>query len=347
MFQDITIEELLELRKSKELTLVDVRSPSEYAEATIPGSVNIPFFDDEERAAVGTLYKQVSSQAAKEKGLEIIAAKLPQFVQQFQQLPGRKAVFCWRGGMRSKSSATVLSLMDIHVYRLKGGVRAYRNWVIDRLEHFSMEPECIVLNGYTGTGKTKILRALAERHYPVLDLESMARHRGSIFGQVGLSPNNQKSFEAQLLEKLLEVQHAPYVLVEAESRRIGKVVLPEFLIEAKQKGRQIIIQLPVAERVRHIMEEYVPHLHKEQCLEAFHNIKKRIHTPVARQIEEALQQNYFEEAITLLLAHYYDPRYEHAQQEYEKEPLIIVAGSIDEAQELVMELLDQLITAKQ
>lgn len=116
MFQDISIEKLNELRGKNEITVIDVRSPSEYAESTIPGSINIPFFTDEERAEIGTLYKQVSIHTAKERGLEIMSAKLPAFVKKFAEIQGNKAVFCWRGGMRSRTTATVLSLMGIHVY---------------------------------------------------------------------------------------------------------------------------------------------------------------------------------------------------------------------------------------
>ena len=131
MFQDITVDKLLALQNKKELVLIDVRSPSEYKDATIPGSLNIPFFNDEERAEVGTLYKQDSVEAAKNRGLEIVSAKLPDFVKEFKQIEGQKAVFCWRGGMRSKTSATVLDLMGIKAYRLQGGYRAYREWVVE------------------------------------------------------------------------------------------------------------------------------------------------------------------------------------------------------------------------
>jgi tRNA 2-selenouridine synthase len=130
MFQDLTLEELTSLRRKKDLVLIDVRSNSEFEESTIPGSLNIPLFNDAERAEIGTLYKQVSIQAAKERGLEIVSAKLPGFIKQFEQIPGKKAVFCWRGGMRSKTTATVLSLMGIHAYRLTGGYRAYRQSIL-------------------------------------------------------------------------------------------------------------------------------------------------------------------------------------------------------------------------
>jgi tRNA 2-selenouridine synthase len=124
MFQDITVEELLELQQKWELTLIDVRSPSEFIRATIPGSMNIPLFNDLERLELGSL----STEVAKNRALEIASVRLPSFVKDFQNLEQRVAIFCWRGGIRSKTSAVVLSLMGIRVYRIIGGMRAYRKW---------------------------------------------------------------------------------------------------------------------------------------------------------------------------------------------------------------------------
>lgn len=342
MFQDMTIEQLLDEAKRGVLTLIDVRSPSEFAESTIPGSVNIPFFDDEERSQVGTLYKQVSIQAAKERGLEIVSAKLPAFIKQFAQLEGRKAVFCWRGGMRSKTTATVLSLMGIRVHRLEGGFRAYRRWVVAQLESISFKQHAYVVNGYTGSGKTKLLQLLEERGYPVLDLETMAQHRGSIFGQIGLKPNNQKTFESLLIHKLLGLNDSPYVMLEAESKRVGKAVLPDFLVKAKERGTQLFIRMPMEERVRNIVEEYRPYENKAACIHAFEQIKRRIHTPVAAEIEAHLQADRFSEAVSLLLEHYYDPRYGHAAAQYGDERIYIDAGGVEEAAEAVVRLLPAL-----
>ena len=310
MFQDITVEELLKQRQ--ELTLIDVRSPGEYREFTIPGSLNIPLLDDAERAEIGTTYKQVSFQAAKDRGLQIISAKLPEFIKQFEQIDSRKAVYCWRGGMRSKTTATVLSLMGIRVYRLTGGIRSYRQWVVNTLENFELKPRMVVLNGHTGTGKTQLLRKLAEQGVPVLDIERLAGHRGSVFGQIGLKPNNQKTFEALLLHELLRYNEQPFIVMEGESKRVGKAVMPEFLVEAKEKGIQLHVDMPLEARIRHIMEEYTPADHKEECMTAFERIRRRIHTPVAAEIERQLLMNHFDSAAALLLEHYYDPRYEHS-----------------------------------
>jgi len=331
LFQDISIDELLALKASKELVTIDVRSPAEYADATIPGSLNLPLFDDAERAEIGTLYKQVSVQAAKDRGLELVSAKLPAFVKAFEQIRGPKAVFCWRGGMRSKTTATVLALMGIRVYRLAGGFRTYRKWVVETLEQLTLRPPAFVIAGNTGSGKTAILRQLQAEGYPVVDLEGMAGHRGSIFGQVGLRANNQKTFDALLVTRLLQLEHAPYVLLEGESKRIGKVVLPAFLVDKKEAGTQLFIELPLEERVRHIMDDYRPWDHKQELQLAFQRIKGRIHTPIAKDIDISLTDERFEDAVRLLLKHYYDPRYEHALQQYEQDKTVIRAQTIDEA----------------
>lgn len=342
MFQDITLEELLELQRKKEMVLVDVRSPAEHSDATIPGSLNIPLFNDEERAEIGTLYKQVNVQSAMDRGLEIVSAKLPTFVKSFGQIKAQKAVFCWRGGMRSKTTATVLSLMGIRVYRLIGGVRAYRKWVVNTLEGLEFNPKAFVINGNTGSGKTAILRHLKEQGYPVLDLEGMANHRGSIFGHIGLKAHNQKTFESLLLQELLHLSESPYVLLEAESKRVGKIVLPKFISDHKEHGVQLFIDMPLSERVHHILEDYRPAEHKEECIQAFNLIKRRMHTPVALEIERHLNADHFEEAVQLLLEHYYDPRYEHATNQYDPNRITIKVHNMDEAIDAIVENLKKL-----
>lgn len=341
MFQDMSIEELLKLRQDKKIVTIDVRSPSEFAESTIPGSLNIPLFDDAERAEVGTTYKQVSVQAAMDRGLELVSAKLPAFIKTFREIGDQKVVFCWRGGMRSKTTATVLSLMGIRVFRLTGGFRAYRRWVVETLGSFELAPEPIVLMGNTGTGKTAILRQLAEEGYPVLDLERMAGHRGSIFGHVGMKAHNQKTFESLLLTDLLGLQQAPYVLMEGESRRIGKAVLPEFIVDKKEGAEQLFIQLPLVERVRHIIEDYRPSEHKEELIQGFKRIRSRIHTPIAKEIMTSLEADDYSQAVRLLLEHYYDPRYEHAMSQYSGRRTVIEAGTVAEGAQLVKSYLAQ------
>jgi tRNA 2-selenouridine synthase len=335
VFKDIAIDELLKC-ENDDFVYVDVRSPSEYREITIPGSYNIPIFNDEERAEVGTLYKQVSKDAATERGLELFSAKLPAFIKQFKELPGKKVVYCWRGGMRSKAAATFLDLMGIETYRIKGGVRAHRHWVMKQLESLEMKPKAYVLNGGTGTGKTEILHRLKKEGFPILDIEGLANHRGSVFGGLGLTPHNQKTFDSLLVNEVKHLEHQSFLMFEAESKRVGKILLPPFLLNKKEQATHIFIELPIKERVAHIMEEYKLHEHHEEFTQAFRQIKRRIHSPVANQIEEELKSRNYETILKLLLEYYYDPRYIHTAEKYrEDQKIILRVDSIDEAVEKV------------
>lgn len=343
MYSNINVEQLIPVIENRSMTLIDVRSPSEYKNFSIPGSINIPFFDDAERAEVGTLYKQVSIDAAKERGLDIISAKLPEFIRAFKKIEGDKVVFCWRGGMRSKTTAKLLSLMNVHVSRLEEGIRAYRKWVVAELETMQAPEKAFVLNGYTGAGKTRILKALEKEGYPVIDFEGMANHKGSIFGQIGLEPHNQKVFDSLLVHRLRALKDAPYVLFEAESHRIGKVVIPPFLCDLKNSSQQLIVDMPMEERVKEILLDYRPTEHQSECMEAFQLIKSRIHVPVAKQIEEDLESGDFASAIQLLLEHYYDSRYKHTGLQYpDSQKQFLPVGNIEEAIQTVKENLPQL-----
>lgn len=336
----ISLEELFTLQKKKAHCLVDVRSPIEYHDATIPGSINIPVFTTEERAEVGTIYKQVGQQAAKKRGLEIFSKKLPDFIAAFEALDKPFTVFCWRGGMRSKTAATVLDLMGIHANRLNGGIRTYRKWVVQQLENYTFRPAAYVLNGYTGSGKTTILHLLKNNGLPTIDLEGLAGHRGSIFGQIGLEPRNQRKFDSLLITELNQLQQEPFVFLEGESKRIGKVLLPDCLFEKKQQGTQFFIQLPMEERVKNILADYQPDDDPERFLEAFQYIKRRIHQPIAKQIEEALLQSDFPTAIKLLLEYYYDPRYEYAVKDVDQEERIYIAA--DTAQHAAEQIMNHM-----
>lgn len=342
MPREISIEALLQKEKEEAHTMIDVRSPKEYQEGTIPGAVNIPVFNDEERAEIGTIYKQVSPEAAKQRGLEIFSDKLPRFIEAFKKFDTPMTVFCWRGGMRSKTAASVLDLMGIHANRLTGGIRTYRQWVVQQLANIDFKPELVVLNGYTGSGKTWLLQRLLENGYPVIDLEKMAGHRGSIFGQIGLDPNNQKKFDSLLVADLLRYQDKPFVFIEGESKRIGKVLLPDFICEKKDAGTQLFIHLPIEERVAHILGEYEPGLSPERFLEAYQFIKKRIHVPVAKEIEEYLKAQNYRDAVRLLLEYYYDPRYDYGMKKTGSHIIDIQADNLEDALQKIKEFFSKL-----
>lgn len=344
MFRDISLTDLLIAHDKGEHTFVDVRSPKEFKESTIPGSINIPIFNDEERAEVGTIYKKIGADEAKVRGLAIFSGKLPAFIATFNEIETPITVFCWRGGMRSKTAATVLDLMGIHAKRLNGGIRSYRQWVVHELEDKKFLPKLFVLNGFTGSGKTLILKKLYAEGYPVIDLEGMAGHRGSIFGQIGLEPSNQKKFDSLLLKEVSRYENEPFVFIEGESRRIGKVSLPEFLNDKKEKGMQLFINIPIEVRVQNILDDYKPWESSMPFKEAFQMIKKRIHTPIARQIESDLDTGDFASATKLLLEYYYDPKYKHSSEQYTDEQKIqIDAVDVEDAYQKVVDTIGSLV----
>lgn len=337
MFKDITPSNLYQLKKLGN-TIVDVRSPKEYEEATIPGAINIPLFTNEERAAVGTTYKQEGKEAAKDLGLEIFSKKLPTFIQHFKQLKTPVTVFCWRGGMRSETAATVVNLMNIPVNRLKGGIKAYHNWNKEQFNTIHIPP-LYVLSGYTGNGKTNILLQLKEEGYPVIDLEGMANHRGSIFGHIGLKPNNQRTFNLLLGEALLRYQDEPFILIEGESSRIGNITIPESFYHHKEIGSQLFIDLPLDERVKNILADYSPDSYHAQFVESFQVIKRRIHTPVANATAQALEEKNYSLVIKNLLTHYYDLRYNHSTTCSEDLITSIKELSVEDAKQKVKQYL--------
>lgn len=340
MSKEISLTQFFEKKDQKNHVTIDVRSPQEFSNATIPGSINIPIFTDQEREIVGTLYKQVGKTAAKKRGLEIFSEKLPQFIQAFESLPEDKTIFCWRGGMRSKTAVTVLDLMGIHAQRLHGGYRTYRQFVVNYLANEPIRPELYVLNGFTGTGKTEILKALEARGYPVIDLEAMAGHRGSIFGQIGNVPHKQKKFDSLLYEKLSGYQAQPFIFVEGESKRIGRALIPDLFYDKKQNGRQYYIDLPIEKRIDIILKDYHPESHHKQILEAYGIIKKRIKQEVAKDIERYLIEKNYAQAVQLLLEYYYDPRYDHAHHAIKSnEQFMIKANNLVSATEQIIKTL--------
>lgn len=337
MFKDIAPQELFQLKEQGHV-VVDVRAPKEFKEATIPGAINIPLFTDAERAEVGTTYKHAGQEAAKELGLEIFSKKLPAFIQAFKKLNAPVTVFCWRGGMRSKTAATVVNLMNMQVTRLTGGIKGYRNWMKDQIDTLPLPP-FHVLNGHTGNGKTHILRELKDEGYPVIDLEGMARHRGSIFGQIGLEPSNQRMFNLLLGEELLRFQDESYILIEGESSRIGKVVIPDRIYQHKEDSLQLFIDLPIEERVKIILDDYSPDDYHEEFVDSFNRIKRRIHTPVSKTTELALEQKDYPEAVRNLLTHYYDPHYTYSTSNNEGQIISIEEDCLKDAKEQVKKYL--------
>ncbi len=342
VFMDYTYDQLVD---RKDLLYIDVRSQQEFNESTIPGAVNIPLFSNEERAIIGTIYKQESPEKARDVGVTMASAKIPAIVSQVKQIAqhGQVVVFCWRGGMRSKTVATLADLMNIPIIRLTGGYRAFRQHVIgcfDRMLPSDLSP-LVVLHGMTGVGKTMILHELLKRGEPVLDLEHLAQHRGSAFGGIGLNPANQRQFDAQLFQQLQEVTKAPYLFIEAESRRIGKVYMPEFLFEAKRKGTNIAITASIELRVKRTLAQYKvvdEDLWYQECEVAVSRIEKRFSPDMRKQAREYLVQRQYDPLIEIMMTHYYDPLYRHAMDNYEQDFVTVEAVTIAKAADQIQKI---------
>ncbi len=344
--KDITIEELYQLDHP---VIIDVRSPIEFKDGSIPNAINIPLFSDEERQEIGTIYKQVGQDAAKWKAMEFVSPKLPNMLQLIKNeataSSDQPIIHCWRGGMRSKAVVTFLEFAGLRAKRLAGGYKAYRQYILQEIPR--MLPEhAIVLHGLTGVGKTEILKLLNKMGYPVLDLEEMAAHRGSIFGTVGLgSGHNQKTFDSLLFKRLKEMEGSPYFLMEAESKRIGKATQPEELMTKKLNGIHIYLHTSIEARVQHIANEYIyPY---EQAQWYHHEIKQDLEKIFPRMKDNEMKQKlqtYFEnkeytKMIRILLEDYYDPKYDHKRQEYVGDFIEIVADNHEEAANRVAEQL--------
>ncbi|MED1865656.1 tRNA 2-selenouridine(34) synthase MnmH [Fictibacillus nanhaiensis] len=328
--------------------LFDVRSPKEFEEYHIPGANNVSIFSNEERAEIGTLYKQNSKEAAMERGLQVVAPKLPSIYKKIHSLskehPKKQVIiYCARGGFRSKSIAQTMNMMGMETIQLEGGIRSYRKKIESFFREMGAEPrKIIVLEGHTGTMKTKLLKQLEEEGYPVLNLEEMAGHKGSIFGNIGEHPASQKEFESRLYERLKLLENSSSIIIESESKRIGRVVVPNFLLEGKYSGVRIHVDLPFHLRVQYICNVYEPVLHKDEIVEAVNKLSKRIPSSIMMDMQENLISLNYEKVVSLLLENYYDPKYDYAQKQYDSECITLTSHSYSDIYSQVKNQLDHL-----
>ena len=234
--------------------ILDVRSPAEYNQGHIPGAVNFPLFNNEERALVGTCYKQKGKDEAVELGLAIASPKLADFVARAKILaPERQVrIHCWRGGMRSASVGWLLETAGFNVVILIGGYKGFRRWA---LSLFSVPQKIIVLGGMTGSGKTEILGALRNMGEQVLDLEALANHRGSSFGALGQPPQpTNEQFWNTIAMEWVKFDSTKALWVEAESKSLGLCRIPQEIFEQMEKAIVIEIRRSRQERVEFLVE---------------------------------------------------------------------------------------------
>jgi tRNA 2-selenouridine synthase len=297
--------------------VIDVRSEAEFAEDHVPGAINCPVLDNDERARVGTIYKQRSPFEARKIGAALASANIARHMEsRFLERPRdwHPLVYCWRGGERSAAFAHVLSRVGWAVGRLEGGYRNYRRAVIADLERLPRPFQLRVICGLTGTGKSRLLRALGGAGAQALDLEALAAHRGSVLGNLpDEAQPSQKLFESRIWKALTEFDPARPVYVEAESKRIGTLGLPPALTEKMWASECVVLESPVATRVDLLKAEYahffarVDELNaKLECLAPLHG-----HAVIDRWKALALDAGW-DELIAELLARHYDPAYTRA-----------------------------------
>lgn len=307
----VDVEKILEARRER--TLFDVRTPAEFTKGHIPGAQNLPLFSNEERAIVGTIYKQESPERAMLKGLEFAGQKMRWYVEEAQRLAGSNeiAVHCWRGGKRSESMGWLLGQAGFEVLTLQGGYKAYRRYAQQYLA--KQQAPFIILGGYTGSGKTEVLHALSAADEQVLDLEALAHHKGSAFGALGEAEQpSVEQFENDLFEAYAKYDYTRRIWLEDESKAIGRVYLPSGFWQQMATSPIIQLKIPLAARVQHLVEVYA-NFSKENLTASFQRIKKKLGGQHLNAAIAALERQDFAEAAHIALV-YYDKTYEHSLQ---------------------------------
>ncbi|MGM0416044.1 MAG: tRNA 2-selenouridine(34) synthase MnmH [Thermodesulfobacteriota bacterium] len=299
---------------------IDVRAPSEFTQATIPGAYNIPILTEEQRVEVGTIHQQQGAAQARMRGMELISPRLPELISHIRELQQQHKrpiiVFCWRGGLRSTAMTAFLHLCGLPVFQLSGGHKAFRRHIIDYFEH-ARWARMLVLRGLTGVGKTRILEQLNKEGWPVLNLEGLANHRGSAFGAIGCEQQpSQKHFEVLLWNKLRHTNAQDFILTEGESRHIGRVMLPKRLHATLQEEITLWLETDMQTRIKVIAEDYdVEHLPPHAFTDAIDALVSRLGHEQVRELHQLLERRDWGLLIEKLMQQYYDPLYAHTKPE--------------------------------
>ena len=309
----ISLEEFWKLRE--QLPLIDARSEGEFSQSQIPGSFNLPILTNEERIKVGTLYKEEGSIEATLKGFELVGPRFHEIQKEaLERFPEQKAiVYCWRGGMRSQILSWLLSMVGFEIFRLKGGYKTYRTYTFEKVrENYPL----LVLGGKTGTGKTVLLKKLKESGEQVIDLEGLAHHKGSSFGSIGQLPQpTVEQFENLLAEELRLMDLRNPIWVENESRKIGRLIIPDHFYEQMIKSPLLEIHKSDEERIKHIAEEYGK-LPEAELIAAVKRLQKRLGGLRTQQAILDIQEKNHTSWISNLLL-YYDKTYDFDLQRHE------------------------------
>ncbi len=317
---------------------IDVRSPKEFIKGHIPHAINLPLFNDEERAKIGTLYKQTGKNDAIEAGLEIVGPKMVEFVRLVKPLVRDNKIFvhCWRGGMRSGSMAWLFDTMGYEVYTLKSGYKAYRHLV---LEGLSSEARYVIIGGRTGSGKTEMLHHLRDQGEQILDFERLANHKGSAFGALGepAQPSTEQ-FENDVHLALSKLDLNKRIWLEDESKNIGRCYITNELWAIMLKSPIVVVDIPLEVRVKRLVGDYGEQ-HIEGLEESVRKIERRLGNEAMKDALRALEERNFAEVARITL-HYYDKAYDHGLAVKESRDVTILSFDSDDMKLITKSLMD-------
>jgi len=367
MPESINISQLLELRKN--FLVLDTRSEGEYEHAHIPGAISLPLLNNEERAKVGTCYKQKGREEAVLLGFDLVGHKFGEYIRKAKQLTnhpsqpspkerghqahmltedmgdgkippsgggGAFILYCWRGGLRSNTMAWLLEKAGVKVYVLEGGYKTFRHWA---LNEFAAPLQLLVLGGKTGSGKTEILHEMKNAGEQFIDLEGLANHRGSAYGALGQPPQpSSEQFENQLALELIEVDRKKILWLENESSKIGGVKIPDGIYNKMREANVMELEIALDKRIENIVRVYADFPH-DKLAEATKKIETRLGNERMKNALTFLEEKDYTNWVRLLLE-YYDKAYTHSKQQRKPETIFTLEVTETDNKTIAKQVID-------
>ena len=312
----MTIKYTVKWKKTNFSDIIDVRSPAEFKEDHISGSINLPVLNNKQRVDIGKIYKKESPFKAKKIGASLVSNNISKHLKKVLiNKPGnwKPLIYCWRGGQRSKAFATVLSEIGWQVTILKGGYKTYRSSINNEINKLTKTSRFIVLKGPTGCAKTKILELLKKQGLSVLNLERLASHKGSLLGDI---PNkkqpSQKMFESKIFSSLNNLKNKNKIFIESESSKIGNLFLPQIVLNKIKTSQAIEINANLDERIKFLLNDYSKYIREENSfLELFKHAKNKVSSKTINNWLKLYKNKNWYKLAHYLIVDYYDPLYKH------------------------------------